>query len=60
MNREDDWEYFEKLDARKNAFWRAGNEFNAVKECSQCSTEMEEEHYVCIYHETEQLNKKGY
>jgi hypothetical protein len=54
-----DDKYFEDLDARKNTFWRRGNEFHAVKECSQCDTEMEEEHYVCIYHEMEQLNAKG-
>jgi len=52
--------YIENLDARKNAFWRARNEFHAVKECGQCDTEMEEEHYVCIYHEREQLAQKGF
>lgn len=55
-----DDEYFENLDARKNAFWRGRNEFHAVKGCSRCNDESEEEFYVCIDHEKEQLEAKGY
>ena len=55
-----DDKYFEDLDARKNAFWRGRNEFHAVKDCSRCNGESEEEYYVCIDHEKEQLKEKGY
>ena len=55
-----DDKYFKDMDARRNTFWRGGNEFRAVKECSRCNGESEEEYYVCIDHEKEQLKEKGY
>lgn len=55
-----DEKYFQDLDDRKNAFWRGGNEFHAVEGCSRCNAESAEEYYVCIDHEKEQLEAKGY
>lgn len=52
--------YIENIDARKNAFWRGRNEFHAVEGCKRCNGESEEEFYVCIDHEKEQLETKGY
>jgi hypothetical protein len=59
MSREEE-EYIENMDARRNAFWRARNEFHAVEGCSRCNAESEEEFYVCIDHEKEQLEAKGF
>jgi len=59
LNEVSDEEYFNRLNARREEFWKKGHNFKPVANCDGCEPIMEDNNYVCIYHEQYQLEKAG-
>jgi hypothetical protein len=55
-----DEDYFNWMADRREKFYKAGHDFKPVEGCSQCEPVMEDSKYICIYHEIDQLEKKGF
>jgi hypothetical protein len=54
-----DEDYFKMMDERREEFWKKGHNFKPVVGCGECEPIMEDNNYICIYHELDQLQKAG-